>query len=224
MTKVKPLIKICGITNVEQALKIAELGVDAIGVISVRESPRNVSTKNKEAIFRNLKKYYPNIKRVSVIKNLPLKIISENFVDSENVIQLHGDEDIEYCKSLRREIPRIKLWKAFRIKERENLEKIELFSDSTDAFLLDSWNKDTYGGSGIRIESKYLKDLKFNNPWFLAGGISIDWIEYIIKDIKPDGIDISSSIENSPGEKNIEKTIKLLGEIRRIRKNTSLRT
>ena len=218
MTKVKPLIKICGITNVEQALKIAELGVDAIGVISVRESPRNVSTKNKEAIFRNLKKYYPNIKRVSVIKNLPLKIISENFVDSENVIQLHGDEDIEYCKSLRREIPRIKLWKAFRIKERENLEKIELFSDSTDAFLLDSWNKDTYGGSGIRIESKYLKDLKFNNPWFLAGGISIDWIEYIIKDIKPDGIDISSSIESFPGEKDIEKTIQLLNEIKKLKR------
>ena len=218
MLKVKPLIKICGITNIEQALKIAELGVDAIGVISVRESPRYVSTKNKEEIFKNLKKFHPNIKRVSVLKNLPLEIISANFIDSENVIQLHGDEDIEYCKSLRREIPQIELWKAFRIKEREDLKKIKLFSDSTDVFLLDSWNKDTYGGSGIRIESKYLQGLKFTNPWFLAGGISIDWIEYVIKDIKPDGIDISSSIESSPGEKDIEKTIRLLREIKKLKR------
>ena len=210
MLEAKTLIKICGITSIEQALKIAELGVDAIGVISVKESPRYVSPSKKEAIFNNLKKSYPKIKRVSVIKNYPLEMLSRKFIETENVIQLHGDEDIEYCKIIKKEIPQVEIWKAFRIKGIEDFEKIELFSNFIDFILLDSWNKDTYGGSGIRIKPEYLKELNFRKPWLLAGGISIDWIEQIKKNIKPDGIDISSSIESSPGIKDIEQTKKLI--------------
>ena len=62
MTKSKPLIKICGITSTNQALQIAQLGVDAIGIISVKESPRYVPAAKKKEIFRSLEKYFPNIK------------------------------------------------------------------------------------------------------------------------------------------------------------------
>ena len=75
MLEAKILVKICGITTVDQALQIAELGVDAIGVISVKESPRYVSSNIKEDIFRNLKKNFPHIKRVTVVKNIPLELI-----------------------------------------------------------------------------------------------------------------------------------------------------
>ena len=111
-------------------------------------------------------------------------------------------------------LPQIELWKAFRIKDRENIREVELFSDFIDAVLLDSWNKKTYGGSGIRINSKYLKELNFSKPWLLAGGISIDWLKQILIDIKPDGIDVSSSIESSPGIKDLNKTKKLLNLIK----------
>ena len=216
MLEAKTLIKICGITSIEQALQIAELGVDAIGVISVKESPRYVSPQKKEAIFKNLKKFYPQTKRVSVVKKLPLENFSENFISNENVIQLHGDEDLKYCETLRKKIPKIELWKAFRIRNVDDIKDIEYFLNFIDVILLDSWNKDTYGGSGIRIQKRYLDNLKFKNNWWLAGGISIDWVKNIIKDIKPNGIDISSSIEITPGVKDISKTKELIDAIRSI--------
>ena len=210
MLEAKTLVKICGITSVDQALQIAELGVDAIGVISIKESPRYVSPNKRKDIFQNLEKSFPNIKRVSVVKNYPLELIYTNTFDIENVIQLHGDEDISYCKNLRKKVPQIEIWKAFRIKDREDIERIELFSNFIDIFLLDSWNNKTYGGSGIRIQSKYLGGLKFSKPWLLAGGISTDWVKEILTNIKPDGIDVSSSIEISPGVKDLNKVKKLI--------------
>ena len=214
MLEAKTLVKICGITSVDQALQIAKLGADAIGVISVKESPRYVSPQKKKDIFRNLKKNFPHVKRVSVVKNIPLELISINSFEFENVIQLHGDEDLSYTKKLREKLPQIELWKAFRIKDRKNIREIELFSDFIDVVLLDSWNEKTYGGSGIRINSKYLKELNFSKPWLLAGGISIDWLKQILIDIKPDGIDVSSSIESAPGIKDLNKTKKLLNLIK----------
>ena len=214
MLEAKTLVKICGITSVDQALQIAKLGADAIGVISVKESPRYVSPQKKKDIFRNLKENFPQVKRVSVVKNIPLELISINSFEFENVIQLHGDEDLSYSKKLRSKLPQIELWKAFRIKDRENIREIELFSDFIDTVLLDSWNEKTYGGSGIRINSSYLKELNFSKPWLLAGGISIDWLQQILIDIKPDGIDVSSSIESSPGIKDLNKTKKLLDLIK----------
>ena len=212
----KTQIKICGITSVSQALEIAALGVNAIGIISVEESPRYVLPSIKKKIFEALSKFFPEIKRVSVIKNIPLNQILESMQSdlSENALQLHGDENIEYCKKVKESLQHVELWKAFRIKRTEDLKNIPLYSDFIDAVLLDSWNKETYGGSGIRIHQKYLEDLKFNNKWWLAGGVSLDWVENIINEIRPDGIDISSSIEIKPGIKDITKAKELIEAIR----------
>ena len=218
MTVSKTQIKICGITSVTQALEIARLGVDAIGIISVKESPRYVLPSKKKEIFENLSKYFPKVKRVSVIKNVPMNKILDTLQSNknENVLQLHGDENISYCKKIKKEFQQIELWKAFRIKRAKDLKNISPYSNFIDAVLLDSWNSETYGGSGIRIQQKYLHNLKFENNWWLAGGISIDWVKNIIKDIKPYGIDISSSIEITPGVKDISKTKELIHAIRSI--------
>ena len=216
MTVSKTQIKICGVTSVTQALEIAKLGVDAIGIISVKESPRYVLPSKKREIFETLSKAYPTVKRVSVIKNEPINQIFEGLQSDiyENVLQLHGDEKITYCKNIKENFQHIELWKAFRIKKAKDLEVVSSYSNFIDNVLLDSWNKETYGGSGIRIQTKYLDDLKFKNNWWLAGGVSIEWIENIIKDIKPDGIDISSSVEIKPGFKDISKTKELVDAIR----------
>ena len=142
------------------------------------------------------------------MQNCPIDLIIKNFLGnpSETIIQLHGDEDIDYCKKIKEKIPYIGLWKAFRIKTEKDIDKIKPFEDFVDAILLDSWNKETYGGSGEKINSIYLRNLKFSKPWWLAGVISIEWIDEILTDIKPDGLDISSSIEISPGLKDLEKT------------------
>ena len=216
MTKTNTLIKICGLTSEEQALQVAKLGANAIGIISVEESPRYISAEIKKKIFKTLEKYYPKIERVSVVKNCPIDLIIKNFLGepSETIIQLHGDEDIDYCKNLRKKIPTIGIWKAFRIRTENDLDNIKPFEDLVDAILLDSWNKETYGGSGKKIESINLKNLKFSKPWWLAGGISIEWIDEILSDIRPDGLDISSSIESYPGIKNLDATENLIFKIK----------
>jgi len=217
MPKSNTLVKICGLTSEEQALQVAKLGAHAIGIISVEESPRYISAEIKKKIFKTLESYYPMTERVSVVQNCPIDLIIKNFLGnpSETIIQLHGDEDIDYCKKIREKIPNIGLWKAFRIKTEKDLDKIRPFEDFVDAILLDSWNKDTYGGSGEKIKSISLKDLQFSKPWWLAGGISIEWLDEILTVIKPDGIDISSSIEISPGLKDIKKTEDLFKFLKR---------
>ena len=216
MPKTNPLVKICGLTSEEQALQVAKLGANAIGIISVEESPRYVSAEIKKKIFKTLENFYPKIDRVTVVQNCPIDLIIKNFLGnpSETIIQLHGDEDIDYCKEIREKIPYIGLWKAFRIKTEKDIDKIKPFEDFVDAILLDSWNKDTYGGSGKKIKSTYLRNLRFSKPWWLAGGISIEWIDEILTDIKPDGLDISSSIEINPGIKNLDATKDLIYKIK----------
>ena len=206
------LVKICGLMSEEQALQVAKLGADAIGIISVEESPRFVSPEIKKKIFKTLESCYPKIDRVSVVQDCPIDLIIKNFLGnpSETIIQLHGDEDIDYCKKIREKIPNIGLWKAFRIKTEKDLDEIQPFEDFVDAILLDSWNEKTYGGSGKKINSNYLKNLQFKKPWWLAGGISIKWIDEILNEIKPDGLDISSSIEISPGLKDLKKTKEII--------------
>ena len=217
MPKTNTLVKICGITSTEQALQVAKLGANAIGIISVEESPRYISAEIKKKIFNALESLYPKIDRVSVVKNCPIDLIIQNFLGnpSETIIQLHGDEDIEYCKQIREKIPNIGIWKAFRIKTEKDFDKIGPFEDFVDAILLDSWNKETYGGSGKKINSIYLKNLQFRKPWWLAGGISIEWVKEILCDIRPDGLDISSSIESYPGMKNIDSTKNLIYKIKK---------
>mgnify|MGYP001163708928 FL=1 len=216
MPKTNTLVKICGLTSEEQALQIAKLGVNAIGIISVEESPRYISADIKKKIFQTLERVYPKIERISVVQNCPIDLIIKNFLGSpsETIIQLHGDEDIDYCKKIRKKIPNIGLWKAFRIRTEKDLDKIKPFEDFVDAILLDSWNKETYGGSGEKIKSIYLKNLKFSKPWWLAGGISMEWIDEILNEIKPNGIDISSSIEISPGLKDLKKTEVLINHLK----------
>ncbi len=217
MLETKTLVKICGITSIEQAVQVAELGTNAIGIISVNESPRYISPEKKKEIFKTLKDLYPNIDRVSVVKDSPIDSIIKGFLGepNENIIQLHGDEDIDYCQKLKQKVPNIFLWKAFRIKNKEDLNKIKPYENFVDAILLDSWNEETYGGSGKRIEQKYLENISFSKPWWIAGGVSTEWIDVILKKIKPNGIDISSSIETAPGIKDLEKTKQIIKEIKK---------
>ncbi len=217
MLETKTLVKICGITSVEQAIQVAKLGTNAIGIISVDESPRYISPEKKKEIFKSLKDLYPNIDRVSVVKDIPIDSIIKSFLGepNETIIQLHGDEDIDYCQKLKQLIPNVGLWKAFRIKNKKDLDKIKPYENFIDAILLDSWNKETYGGSGKRIKQKYLEDLSFSKPWWIAGGVSTEWIGEILKNIKPNGIDISSSIEISPGIKDLEKTKQIIKKIKK---------
>ena len=110
-------VKICGITRIDQAIKIANLSADAIGVIGVKSSPRFVAEEKRREIFNKLNIAFPKLARVWVVADLKgadlIKGIEGNGVPS--VIQLHGNESEEYCENMKIKFPNILWWKALRI-------------------------------------------------------------------------------------------------------------
>tara|TARA_Y100001968_G_C19407878_1_gene744679 strand:+ start:1064 stop:1732 length:669 start_codon:yes stop_codon:yes gene_type:complete len=215
-TKESTAIKICGITKASQAKSIAQLKIDAIGVIGVRKSPRFVTEGECIKIFDEVEKISSKIERVFVVANEKLETIEyiKNRSTPPSVIQLHGDESVDYCRKFKSEFPRIKLWKAFRLKSVEILENIYQYEKYTDAILLDAWDDKNLGGTGKRVPIDLLENKTFTVPWILAGGISAEIIPEIFSKLNPDGIDASSRLEISPGNKDIRKVESLVQRIR----------
>ena len=209
-------IKICGITTTSQARSIAQFKINAIGVIGVKTSPRFVPEKEAIKIFNEVEKVSSEIEKVLVIANEKFETIKNiyNNSTSPSVIQLHGDESVDYCRELKNEFPTIKLWKAFRLKSTNDLKNISEYENIIDAILFDAWDDKSLGGTGNRVPIDLLYNKSFKTPWILAGGISAEIIPEIFTKLKPDGIDASSRLEISPGIKDLKKVESLVKEIR----------
>ena len=215
MNKTSTKLKICGITQNDQALEIASLGVYAIGLIYVKTSPRFISALKVNNIFNDLKSSYPEVKRVLVVSDIIDEELEKVIIGkgSPSIIQLHGNESPERCQELKNRYPAIKWWKAFRIKSQEDLKAINSYESIVDSTLLDPWDKDQLGGTGKRLDIELLKNQEFKNPWWLAGGISAECIREVLNNLNPFGIDASSKLEKSPGIKDIQKVKDLIKEI-----------
>ena len=216
-SKKSTAIKICGITKTSQARSIAEFKINAIGVIGVKNSPRFVPEEECIKIFNEVEKVSSNIEKVLVIADEKLEEIKciNNRSTPPSVIQLHGNESVDYCRELKNEFPSIKLWKAFRLKSINDLEKTIQYEKNIDAILIDAWDDKSLGGTGNRVPIELLLNKTFKVPWILAGGISAEIIPEIFSKLRPDGIDASSRLEISPGIKDIKKVESLVREIRK---------
>ncbi len=215
-SKKSTAIKICGITKTSQARSIAQFRVNAIGVIGVKNSPRFVPEEECINIFKEIEKVSLSIEKVFVIANEDLETIKSTIDRSikASVIQLHGDESVDYCNKLKKEFPKIKLWKAFRLKSIDDLINVSKYEENIDAILLDAWDEKSLGGTGHRIPIDLLINKTFKTPWILAGGISAEIIPEIFSKLRPDGIDASSLLEISPGIKDLDKVKSLVRVIR----------
>ena len=216
-SKKSTAIKICGLTKTSQARSIAEFKINAIGVIGVKNSPRFVPEEECIKIFNEVEKVSSNIEKVLVIADEKLEEIKciNNRSTPPSVIQLHGNESVDYCRELKNEFPSIKLWKAFRLKSINDLEKTIQYEKNIDAILIDAWDNKSLGGTGNRVPIELLVNKTFKVPWILAGGISAEIIPEIFSKLRPDGIDASSRLETSPGIKDIKKVESLVREIRK---------
>ena len=216
-SKKSTAIKICGLTKTSQARSIAEFKINAIGVIGVKNSPRFVPEEECIKIFNEVEKVSSNIEKVLVIADEKLEEIKciNNRSTPPSVIQLHGNESVDYCRELKNEFPTIKLWKAFRLKSINDLEKTIQYEKNIDAILIDAWDNKSLGGTGNRVPIELLVNKTFKVPWILAGGISAEIIPEIFSKLRPDGIDASSRLEISPGIKDIKKVESLVREIRK---------
>ena len=215
-SKKSTAIKICGLTKTSQARSIAELKINAIGVIGVKNSPRFVPEEECMKIFNEVEKVSSSIEKVLVIANATLEEVKyiNNRSTPPSVIQLHGNESVDYCRELKNEFPGIKIWKAFRLKAINDLENISQYEKNIDAILIDAWDEKSLGGTGNRVPIELLLNKTFKAPWILAGGISAEIIPEIFSKLRPDGIDASSRLEISPGIKDIKKVASLVREIR----------
>ncbi|KGG12854.1 MULTISPECIES: phosphoribosylanthranilate isomerase [Prochlorococcus] len=214
--QLKPAIKICGVTKKEQALKIASLGTDAIGVVGVNSSKRYLENKQRRELFQALEQYFPDIERVWVVSNPSEKDISECLTGEgcPSVIQLHGKESYGICKRFKEKYPKVKWWKALRIRQRKQLLLAESYQQFVDAILFDTWSAKELGGTGKRLPLEWFSDVNFQKPWWLAGGVSAEWVPEILAKANPYGIDASSKIEKSPGIKDIEQVELLIKSIK----------
>jgi phosphoribosylanthranilate isomerase len=206
-------VKICGITQIEQGQAIVALGADSIGFICVPQSPRYVTPEEIEAIAEALPQATV---KVGVFANHGItEIISVVQQAHLSAIQLHGAESPEFCRQLRQVIaPEIELIKAFRLKSATSLAETAAYLDCVDTLLLDAYHPQILGGTGHTLNWQDLPQFKPAIPWMLAGGLTADNIQEALSRLQPDGIDLSSGVERSPGDKDLAKVAQLFNKLR----------
>ncbi len=192
-------IKICGITNHDDALNAVSLGADAIGFIFSQKSPRYISPEQAEAISMFLP---PFISVVGVFVNTGKDEIDETVRRCKlDIVQLHGQESPEFCQSIQRRVI-----KAFPIAVPEDLELISPYQGIVSSILLDTKVQNMEGGTGKIFDwGLALKAKSHEIPLILAGGINAQNIKKAHQLVSPYAVDLSSSVEIEPGKKDYNK-------------------
>ncbi len=189
-------VKICGITNLEDALTAVDAGADALGFVFFKESPRHIFPEEAAAIIRHLP---PFVQTIGLFVNDTL----ENVNDTANrcgldIIQLHGEEPPEYCDQVTRRVI-----KAFRVRDITCLEPMSTYRVA--AFLLDAWSPSAHGGTGITFNWEIAACAAQSSRIILAGGLSSGNVAAAIEQVHPYGVDVSSGVESAPGRKDAYK-------------------
>jgi phosphoribosylanthranilate isomerase len=183
-------IKICGITNLPDALAAAEAGADALGFVFA-PSARRVTPEQAREIIRELPPY---ITTVGLVVNQDPRLIVE--ACSVDVIQFHGDETPEQVAAVDR-----RCYRAFRLRSEADLDALASFSCS--AYLLDAYVPGIPGGTGQRFPWSLAEKAKqFGKPVIVAGGLTPENVALCIETTQPYGVDVSSGVEAEPGRKD----------------------
>ena len=209
-----PLLKICGLRDPHQAAAVAQLGADAIGVIGVPSSPRFLEAENRQALFGAMRAAASDCRGVLVVADpLEQQWSQLELGQGHSVVQLHGSETPQLCGQLRSRLG-CEIWKALRIRSSEDLKSAFDYALVVDALLLDAWVPDQLGGTGHRIPIEWLHGFAPLLPWWLAGGIRADRVPALLTQICPTGLDASSSVELSPGDKDLKQVAALVAAVR----------
>ena len=205
-----PLLKICGLRQPDQAAAIAGMGVAAIGVIAVQSSPRFVLPERRAELFLAAKTARPSCLGVLVVADPQAADLDWlGHGQGHDILQLHGQESAERCRELRQSLG-VKVWKALRLRDCNDLNRAALYAHHVDGLLLDAWAPDQLGGTGQRLPLAWLQGFKPEVPWWLAGGVASQALPEILSQVRPDGLDVSSAVEKSPGDKDLEGVAKLV--------------
>ena len=190
-------IKICGITNPEDACAAVEAGADALGFMFYGPSPRNVSLATAAGIIRALP---PFVAKVGVFVDAAEELIRQAILECGlDTLQFHGNESPEFCRRFS-----VKTVKAFRVRDEESLR--ELVKYETSAWLLDSFNPEKFGGTGASFNWDLARAAtKLGRPIILAGGLTPENVADAVRQVRPYAVDVSSGVETEPGRKDHAK-------------------
>ena len=210
-------VKVCGLTQKAQVEALEKMGVHYAGFIFYPQSPRYVL---RHLALSEIRLIDGNIKKVGVFVNEPLPSLQQIMVAAGlGVVQLHGDESVDYCKQV---IGKASVVKAFQVKSRaEMLEKIDQYKDVVDCFLFDTPSVQ-YGGTGEKFDWNAIADIEVGKPFLLSGGISSEDIARIdnfhsfpiARDLL--AIDVNSRFEVSPGIKDLVMVEEFLKQLKKL--------
>lgn len=193
-------VKICGITNAEDAKAAVDAGADAIGFVLYRKSPRFVEAELVKRIVAGLP---PFVSPVGVFVNEDMKKVRD-LMDSCGLAlaQLHGDENAAYCEALGRPV-----LKGIRLRDRSALLALAEYSGRAlvRGFVVDAFSEETYGGTGQVADWTLAAEAAEAAKVLLAGGLTPENVGKAIEQVKPYGVDVSSGVEASPGKKDHAK-------------------
>ncbi|MBX3234951.1 MAG: phosphoribosylanthranilate isomerase [Nitrospiraceae bacterium] len=202
-------VKICGITNEQDAAVAVESGADALGFVFHKKSPRCAEAATVKAIIRGLP---PFVIPVGVFVNEDAKVVRDVMDDCGLALaQLHGDEPATYCELLGR--PALK---AIRLKDRRSFLALAEFKGRAQVrgFVVDAFSPDAYGGTGQVTDWSLAAEAAAAAPVLLAGGLTPENVAQAIRQVRPYGVDVSSGVEASPGRKDHGKVRAFLAAAR----------
>jgi len=207
-------VKICGITQVDQGVAIARLGATALGFICVPTSPRYVTRDQIQAITKALEENQLTCDRIGVFADAPLAVIQETAAIARLTgVQLHSQETPAFCAQVQEALPTVEVIKALKVRTTAPLDQVMAYEETVAALLLDAYHPTLLGGTGQTLAWRYLQGFRPACPWFLAGGLTPDNIRQALVQIQPDGLDLSSGVERSPGDKDLVQVARLFQEL-----------
>ncbi|MEJ2688715.1 MAG: phosphoribosylanthranilate isomerase [Deltaproteobacteria bacterium] len=210
ITALRTRIKICGITEVEHARRAVEAGVDALGFIFVRQSPRNVEPERVRQIVATLP---PFVDAVGVFVDEAAEVV-EKIADfcALTMVQLHGSETPQYCAKMSRRV--LKSFRLGAALPEPGDDFYALYAGVVQGFLLDTYHKKKAGGTGQPFDWSLVERYRPPGPVILAGGISPANVAQAIERLHPFAVDVNSGVETAPGKKSGEAILRLVAAVR----------
>lgn len=207
-------IKVCGVTSVAEALSVAKLGADAIGLNFYPRSPRFITPNLAREILRELP---PFIEPIGLFVEEPLMHLSRKMTDLPGLrtVQWHGSLPETTAP------PEIERIVAFPVKDQDSLSDITRFLDGCRAtgrlpraILVDASVPGLHGGTGKTAPWEMLADFRPDVPLILAGGLTPENVAEAIRTVRPYAVDVASGVESSPGRKDLERVRRFVAEAR----------
>lgn len=210
--------KICGITTLDDAQAAVEAGADILGFVFYPNSPRYISPGDCASLVDGLSARGHSMVTVGVFVNESVEMVYEILdICGLDLAQLHGDETENELKKLKG-----KAYKAVRPRSMDEanmlFQRYAGVGVASPGLLLDAYRVDHYGGTGTYADWNICAQLSRRTPLLLAGGLRAENVKEALEVVKPWGVDVSSGVESSPGEKDWRKLHAFVGAVREYEK------